>query len=87
VKLTEPVPPDGYVAVTVTPYPPDAADDMVPLISPSLLIDRPGGRFDAAKPGDCPAAALSDLTCNWIAVPGASCWLPGSSSRTAPSRK
>jgi hypothetical protein len=60
---------------------------MVPLISPSPLIDRPGGRFAAVKPGDCPAAALSDLTCNWIVVPGASCWLPGSSSRTAASRK
>jgi hypothetical protein len=37
---------------------------MVPLISPSAPIDRPGGRFDAVKSGDCPAAALSDLTCN-----------------------
>jgi hypothetical protein len=75
------------VAVTVTSYEPDAASDMVPLISPELLIDKPGGRFDAVKSGDCPAAALSELTCSWMAVPGASCWWPGSSSRTAPSRK
>jgi hypothetical protein len=72
--------------VTVTPYVPDAAIDMVPLISPSPLIDRPGGRFDAVKSADCPAA-LSELMCSWIEVPGASCWLPGSSGRTAPSRK
>jgi hypothetical protein len=30
---------------------------MVPLISPLLLIDRPGGKPDAVKPGACPAAA------------------------------
>lgn len=86
-KLTEPVPLDGYVAVTVTPYVPEAWDDMVPLISPLPLIDRPGGRFDAVKSGDCPAAALSDLICNWIVVPGASRWLPGSSSCNAERRK
>jgi hypothetical protein len=73
--------------VTVTPKLPDACGDMVPLIRPLALIDRPGGRFVAVKSGDCPAAALSDLTCNWIVLPGAFCWLPGSSSRTAPSRK
>jgi len=73
--------------VTVTPYVPDAAIDMLPLISPSPLIDRPGGRFDAVKSGDFPAPAFSELTCSWIVVPGASCWLPASSSRTAPSRK
>jgi hypothetical protein len=60
---------------------------MVPLISPASLIDRPGGRFEAVNCGDCPVAALSELTCNWIAVPGASCWLPGSTSRTAALRK
>jgi len=60
---------------------------MVPLISPPALIDRPGGRFDALKAGDCPAAALSDLTCSAIEVPGASCWLPGFSSCTAALRK
>jgi hypothetical protein len=73
--------------VTVTPYEPDAAGDMVPLISPALLIDRPGGRFDAVKSSDGPAAALSERTCSWMVVPGASCWWPGSSNRTAPSRK
>jgi hypothetical protein len=73
--------------VTVTPYEPDAAIDMVPLIIPSPLIDRPGGRFDAVKSCDCPAAAFSEPICSSIEVPGASCWLPGSSSRTAPSRK
>ena len=73
--------------MTLTPYEPDAAIDMVPLISPSPLIDRPGGRFETVKSGDCPAAAFSELICSWIVVPGASCWLPGSSSRTAPSRK
>jgi len=87
VKLTEPMPPDGSVAVTVTAYLPDAADDMVPLISPLPLIDRPGGRSDAVQRGGCPAEALSDLTCNRIVVPCASCWLPGSSSRTAARRK
>ena len=62
-------------------------DEMVPLISPPLLIDRPGGRFDALKSGDCPVAAFSELTCRLIVAPAALCWLPGSSSRTAPSRK
>jgi hypothetical protein len=50
---------------------PDAAGEMVPLISPLLLIDKPGGRFAAANRGDCPSAALSDVTCNWIAAPAA----------------
>jgi hypothetical protein len=60
---------------------------MVPVISPLLLIDKPGGRSDAVNRGDCPSAALSDVTCNRIAVPAASRWLPGSSSRTAAWRK
>jgi hypothetical protein len=83
VKLTEPVPPDGFIALTVAAYRPEADGEMVPLISPSALIDRPGGRLAAVKSGDCPAAALSDLTCSWIVVPAAFCWLPGSSSRMA----
>jgi hypothetical protein len=66
---------------------PDAVDAMVPVISPLLLIDSPGGRFDAANCGDCPSAAFSDVTCNWIAVPTAFCWLLGSSRRTAAWRK
>ena len=66
---------------------PDAVGAMVPTISPLLVIDTPGGRPDAANRGDCPAAALSDVTCNWIAVPAAFCWLLGSSSRTAAWRK
>jgi hypothetical protein len=86
-KLTEPVAPDEDVAVTVTSYVPDAVGDMVPVISPLLLIDKPGGRSDAANCGDCPSAALSDVTCNWTAVLTAFCWLPGSSSRTAACRK
>jgi hypothetical protein len=60
---------------------------MVPVISPLLLIDRPGGSPAAANCGACPSAALSEVTCNWIAAPGASCWLPGSSRRTAAWRK
>lgn len=86
-KLTEPAAPLGDVAAMVTWYVPDAADEMVPVISPLLLIDKPGGRFGAVNCGDCPSAALSDVTCNRIAVPSASCWLPGSSSRTAAWRK
>ena len=86
-KLTEPVAPDEDVAVTVTSYVPDAVDEIVPAISPLLLIDKPGGRPVAANRGDCPSAALSDVTCNWIAVPAASCSLPGSSRRTAAWRK
>jgi hypothetical protein len=86
-KVTEPVAPDEDVAVTVTSCVPDAAGDMVPVISPLLLIDKPGGRPDAANRGDCPSAALSDVTCNWTAVLTAFCWLPGSSSRTAACRK
>jgi hypothetical protein len=46
---------------------------MVPLIIPPLLIDRPGGRLDALNCGACPVAALSELTCSWTDVPGASC--------------
>ena len=86
-KLTEPAAPDGDVAVTVTSYVAAAVGEMVPVISPLLLIDKPGGRFDAANCGDCPSAALSDVTCNWIAVPTAFRWLPGSSRRTAAWRK
>jgi hypothetical protein len=86
-KLTEPVAPDEDVAVTVTSYVPAAVDEMVPVISPPLLIDKPGGRPDAANCGDCPSAALSDVTCNWIAVPAAFRWLLGSSRRTAAWRK
>jgi hypothetical protein len=70
-KLTEPASRPGYVAVTVTPYVPEAVFAMVPVINPLPLIDRPGGRCDAVKCGGCPAAALSDLTCNRTAVPGA----------------
>jgi hypothetical protein len=66
---------------------PDAVDEMVPAISPPPLIDKPGGRPDAANRGDWPSAALSDVTGNLIAVPTASCWLPGSSRRTAAWRK
>jgi hypothetical protein len=86
-KLTEPVAPDEDVAVTVTSYVPAAVDEMVPVISPLLLIDKPGGRFDAANCGDCPSAALSEVTCSWIADPTAFCWLLGSSRRTAAWRK
>jgi hypothetical protein len=86
-KLTEPVAPDGEVAVTVTSYVPAAVDEIVPVISPPLLIDKPGGKPDAANCGDCPSAALSDVTCNWIAVPAAFRSLPGSSRRTAAWRK
>lgn len=86
-KLTEPVAPDADVAVTVTVYVPDAVDEMVPVISPLLVIDKPGGRFDTANCGDCPSAALSDVTCTWIAVPAAFCWLLGLSRRTAAWRK
>jgi hypothetical protein len=86
-KLTEPVAPAGDVPVTVTSYVPDAFAAMVPVISPLELIDKPGGRFDAENCGACPSAALSDVTCNWIALPTAFCWLPGSSSRTAAWRK
>jgi hypothetical protein len=86
-KLTEPVAPDEEVAVTVTSYVPAAVDEIVPVISPPLLIDKPGGRPDAANCGDCPSAALSDVTCNWIAVPAAFRSLPGSSRRTAAWRK
>jgi hypothetical protein len=86
-KLTEPVAPDEDVAVTVTSYVPDAAGEMVPVISPLSLIDKPGGRSDAANCGGCPSAALSDVTCNWIAVPTAFCWSLGSSRRTAAWRK
>jgi len=71
VKLTEPASPPGYVAVTVTPYLPEAVLATVPVINPLPLTDRPGGRCDAVKCGGCPAAALSDLTCNRTAVPGA----------------
>jgi hypothetical protein len=46
---------------------------MVPVISPLPLLDKPGGRPEAANRGDCPSAALSDVTCNWIAVPTAFC--------------
>jgi hypothetical protein len=46
---------------------------MVPVISPLVLIDKPGGRPEAANRGDCPSAALSDVTGNWIAVPAAFC--------------
>jgi hypothetical protein len=60
---------------------------MVPLISPLPLIARPGGRPDAVNCGDWPSAALSELTCRWIAVPGGLSWLPGSTSRTAALRK
>jgi hypothetical protein len=70
-KLTEPVAPDEDVAVTVTSYVPDAVNEIVPAISPLLLIDKPGGRPVAANRGDCTSAALSDVTCNWIAVPTA----------------
>lgn len=86
-KLTEPEPPDGYVAVTVTRYVPVAAGNMAPLISPVPSIDRPGGRPAAVNCGDCPSAALIEGTCNSIAVPAASSWLPGSSSRTTAARK
>ena len=43
-KLTEPVAPDEDVAVTATSYVPDAVNEIVPAISPLLLIDKPGGR-------------------------------------------
>lgn len=86
-KPTEPVAPDAAVAVTVTLYVPAAVDEMVPVIRPLLLIDKPGGRPVAANRGDCPSAALSDVTCNWIAVPAACCWLLGSSRRSAAWRK
>jgi hypothetical protein len=43
---------------------PAAADEMMPAISPLLLIDKPGGRFDAANRSGCPAAALSDVSGN-----------------------
>jgi hypothetical protein len=46
---------------------------MVPVMSPLLVIDKPGGKPDAANCGDCPSAALSDVTCNWMAVPAAFC--------------
>jgi hypothetical protein len=84
-NLTEPGTPDGYAAVRVTGYAPDAADAMVPVMSPLPLIARPGGRPDAVNCG-CWPAALSELTCNRITVPGASCWLPGSTRRTAARR-
>jgi hypothetical protein len=86
-KLTEPGTPDGYAAVTVTGYAPDAAAAMVPVIRPLPLMARPGGRPDAVNWGDWPSAALSELICNWIAVPGPSDWSPGSTRRTAARRK
>jgi hypothetical protein len=73
VKVTEPVPPDGFLAVMVTAYSPRAPAGMVPLIRPLPLIDRPGGRPVAVKAGACPAVALSDLTCSWSAVPAVLC--------------
>jgi hypothetical protein len=69
--------------VTVTWYVPDAVGDMVPAISPLLLIDNPGGRSEAANCADCPSATLGDVTCNWIAVPAASSWRAGSDVVTA----
>ena len=73
VKLTESVPPDGVLAVTVTACPPVAAAEIVPLIRPWWLIERPRGRPAAVKAGGCPAAARSDLTCSRIAVPAPFC--------------
>jgi hypothetical protein len=73
VKFTESVPPDGVLAVTVTTCPLVAAAEIVPLIRPRSLIDRPRGRPAAAKAGGCPALACSDLTCSRIAVPAGSC--------------
>ena len=73
VKLTESVPPDGVLAVTVTACPPVAAAVIVPLIRPRSLIDRPRGRPAAVKAGGCLAAACSDLICSRIAVPAAFC--------------
>jgi hypothetical protein len=37
---------------------------MVPVMSPLLVIDKPGGKPDAANCGACPSAALSDVTCS-----------------------
>ena len=73
VKLTESMPPDGVLAVTVTACPPVAAAVIVPLIRPRSLIDRPRGRPAAVKAGGCLAAACSDLICSRIAVPAAFC--------------
>jgi hypothetical protein len=56
-------------------------------MSPPELIDRPGGKPVAVNCGDCPSAALSELTCNWTESPAALRWSPGSSSRTAALRK
>jgi len=73
VKLTESVPPDGVLAVTITACPPVAPAEILPLIRPRSLIDRPRGRPAAVKAGGCPAAACSDLICSRIAVPAAFC--------------
>ena len=81
-KLTEPVPPDGVVAVMVTACSPVPAAVMVPVIRPLPLIDRPPGRPAAVNAGGCPAAALSEPTCRRIAVPASASCAPGSSSRT-----
>jgi hypothetical protein len=71
VKLTEPAPPDGVLAVTVTVCLPAAEAEMVPVIRPRPVIDKPRGRPAAVKAGGCPAVACSDLTCSRIAVPAA----------------
>ena len=81
-KLAEAVPPDGVVAVTVTPCLPVAEADMVPVIRPRLLIDRPRGSPVAVKAGGCPAAAASEMTCSRIAVPVVARCAPGSRRRT-----
>ena len=73
VKLTESMPPDGVLAVTVTACPPVAAAVIVPLIRPRSLFDRPRGRPAAVKACGCLAAACSDLICSRIAVPAAFC--------------
>lgn len=64
VKLTDAAAPPGYVPVTVTTYWPEAPVGILPLISPPLVIDSPGGRSEAVNSGACPAAVLSDLTCS-----------------------
>jgi hypothetical protein len=50
-KLTALVPPDGVVAVTVTACLPVAEADIVPVIRPRLLTERPRGRPAALKDG------------------------------------